>query len=757
MKYLNLKLRRDLRKNWQQFFSVFFMSLLSVLIFVGLQGAWHGLEKSLDRYISSSRLPSAWVQTTHLTDQDIQDIEALKGVDHVTTKTRLTANIDNDGDTEKYAIIDSFKNTSGQIPRVVEGESFSTKSSKDIWINREYAEANHLSVGDKMTVKLFNKNTELTIAGFVQSADHIYFTGSLEYIGPNYENYAYGYMSKNSLRTLSYDQAPTNMLEIKGENRDYRDDLESILGKRLVSYYNKKTLTEISEATDRVGQIRNLSYLFSFIFILLAVLAMFTTIRRLIESQTKEIAVMKALGYSNNQVSRHYLSFGLFVGALGAGVGAVFSPIMSWFVLSTQKSMFSLPNWQIAYSWPSLAAIALVILICTLSAYFASRKAIKGLPAVFLRGKDKEVRHIFLEKLPVFWKRISDESKWAIRDAFINRVRVIMGIIGVAGSMMLLIAGIGMPVSMNHLIDKAYNIDFSYTKRLSVADYDKAQEVYGGQGVQISQAHYSKDDGYNRLLIIVSKGDYVKAKTADGQSLKPDGLYVTKGFAELAHIKVGDKVSVTPYQDGKKYTFEVKGIIASATNQGAYLMSSAFEKAGGDFKPQTLLVGNNVSSTETSRDKNVLAVINKSNQETNAYEFVNGLMSVFLMIVGFALLLVIVVLYNLGSLNFVERTRDYATLQVLGFSKKNLQNIAMLENLATTAIGWGVGIPAGIWFLRQYVATFSTIRIEYPAYITWQVLLGASLLVWFTSVFTTFMMSRRIRKIDMVQALKGVE
>ncbi len=127
------------------------------------------------------------------------------------------------------------------------------------------------------------------------------------------------------------------------------------------------------------------------------------------------------------------------------------------------------------------------------------------------------------------------------------------------------------------------------------------------------------------------------------------------------------------------------------------------------------------------------------------------------MIIGFALLLVIVVLYNLVSLNFIERTRDYATLQVLGFSKQNLQNITMLENIMTTTIGWLLGIPMGIWFLKQYVATFTTIRIEYTAYINWQVLIIASLLVWFTSICTTFIISRRIRKIDMVEALKGVE
>lgn len=164
-----------------------------------------------------------------------------------------------------------------------------------------------------------------------------------------------------------------------------------------------------------------------------------------------------------------------------------------------------------------------------------------------------------------------------------------------------------------------------------------------------------------------------------------------------------------------------------------------------------------MSKDDIKNDQNILSVINKSDQEKNAYDFVSSLMSVFLMIIGFALLLVIVVLYNLGSLNFVERMRDYATLQVLGFSKKNLQLITMIENLMSTSIGWILGIPMGICFLRCYVANFSTIRIEYTAYITWQVLLIASALVLVTSAVTTLIISHKIKTINMVETLKGVE
>lgn len=756
MKYLNLKLRRDIRRHWQQFFSVFLMSLLSVLIFVGLQGAWHGLEKSLDTFISDSNLPTVWLQADAISNNQMKDINALPSVERVDAKTKLLAKVELKSDSEKYLTLESFDESSKKVITVDKGKNFDN-DSEGIWLDRNFAEKNHLTLGDDVSLVIANQIVHFPIKGLVESADKIYFTGSIEYLAPNSKNYAYGYVSENALAKVTRGRTTYNALDIYAKKDDIRHDIEEILGEHLLSYDNQKTLTEVSEATGRVGQIRNLSYLFSFIFILLAILAMFTTIRRLIESQTKEIAVIKALGYSNGQITWHYISFGLLVGSFGALAGAAVSPLMSLFVLETQKTMFTLPDWQIAYSWSSLVVILLVIFICTLSAYLASRQVIKGLPAVFLRGKTKKVHHVFLEKLPLLWNRISDESKWAIRDAFINRVRVLMGIVGVAGSMMLLIAGVGMPISMNHLVDKAYNTDFSYAKRLTVANYNQAAKTYQGQGVQINRAHFSKDDGYNRLLIIVSDGDFVNARTADNKEIEEGGIYVTNRFAELAGIKKGETLKVTPYQDGKSYSFEVKGIVTSETNQGAYVRAETFEAASGKFNPQTLLVDKTVSKDDIKNDQNILSVINKSDQEKNAYDFVNSLMSVFLMIIGFALLLVIVVLYNLGSLNFVERMRDYATLQVLGFSKKNLQLITMIENLMTTSIGWILGIPMGIWFLRCYVATFSTIRIEYTAYITWQVLLIASVLVWVTSAVTTLIISHKIKTINMVEALKGVE
>lgn len=754
MKYLNLKLLRDLKKNWRQFFSVFLMSSLSILIFVGLQGAWHGLEKSLDNYISSADLPTVWIQTSQLTSQDQSKIKSIKDVDKLKITTILSAKINNNS--KDHMTIESTSNKSDEI-KVVDGKNFSNTSINTIWIDKDYASKNNLSLDDTITIRIGNKLKNLKIVGFIQSAEKIYFTGSSDYIAPNHKNYSYAYISVATFNKYFIDYPSTQLIKIYSKNNDIRHEIETILGNRLISYENRKTKTEIAEATERVGQIRNLSFLFSFIFILLAILAMFSTILRLIESQTKEIAVLKALGYSNLQITEHYISFGFLISSLRCIIGTVFSPIISLFVLNTQKKMFSIPNWRIAYSWSSLGIIGFVILICTVSSYIASRQAVKGLPAVFLRGTEKKVHHILLEKIDIIWRNITDETKWAIRDALSNKIRILMGIIGVSGGVMLLIAGIGMPSSMNYLVTKTYNKDFSYYRRLNVRDYSLANKKYDGQWIQINQAHFSKDDGYNRLFIIVDQGNFVNIKTTDGKKIQNGGVYISKSFAKSANINIGDNLTIKPYQDSKKYVVPVKGIVGSETTQGAYITKATYKRLGGEFNPKTILIDSKYSSSKLSNDPNILSTVTKYSQERNAYNFIDSLMNVFLIIIGFALLLVIVILYNLGSLNFVERTRDYATLQVLGFSKKNLQNITLLENILTTMIGWILGIPMGIWFLNQYIKTFSSIRLEFIPYANWQVLLIATLLVWFTSIGTTILFNRNINKINMVEALKGIE
>lgn len=748
MKLLNRKLLRDVRHNWTQFLSVFLMAFLSIVVFVGLQGSWRGLQVSLQDYLQKDNLANYWVQGRQINNQDVKKIKSLTGIKDVQAGTRLQLN-----QGKHHLIVDAYQAPITKA-HLITGEKYN-QNSNGIWINKEYANQHRLKVGDPLKLTLDSKSVSLSIKGIIQSPNRIYFTGTQEFIAPNYANYGYALIAPRTLTSIFGDQGH-NILEIKGTHQQMRHQIERILQGRLVAYYTRATLPEVSNATERVREIRNLSYLFSFIFILLAILAMYTTVRRLIESQTSEIATFKALGFSNTTIGLHYASIGLLVGSLGTIAGALFSPLISWYVLRTQQKMFSIPHWTIAYTGSALAVMVLVIAICILAAFLAARTATKGLPAKFLRGQEEsKARHIILERWSALWKHCSYASRWAIRDAFINRTRTLMGIIGVAGGMMLMIAGVGMPQSMNHLVKKAYTQDYSYSRRINLKSPQQFQQKrhHDEQWVQTTQDHFSPDDGYNRLLTVVSQGTYVNMKTIDGKPIENDGLYITHGFAKRAHITKGEKVKVRTFGSNKQLAFKVKGIVASETNQGAYITKHTWTNAGGFYHPTTLLVGKGVHFNRQV----ISSSISVNEQKSNAFNFVNNLISIFILIIMFGALLIIIVLYNLGSLSFVERTRDYATLRVLGIHRQELRRLTLIENVITTFVGWLIGIPAGIWFLGQYVNTFSTINLEYTRYFDWRTILIASLFVWICSLGTTLFISRKIKKIDMVLSLKGIK
>ncbi len=122
MRYLHIKLLRDLRQNWQQFFSVFLMSLLSVLIFVGLQGAWHGLEKSLESYLKQSELPVVWVQARQIDESKIKQVELLSSVEKVVSKKKGFANIVRLDKTDGRINLETI--TDNQLVTVTEGSLF---------------------------------------------------------------------------------------------------------------------------------------------------------------------------------------------------------------------------------------------------------------------------------------------------------------------------------------------------------------------------------------------------------------------------------------------------------------------------------------------------------------------------------------------------------------------------------------------------------------------------------------------------------
>lgn len=758
--HLRLKLRRDVRRHWSQFVAVLLMSALSVLVYTGLEGAWNGLRTQLDAYAAETDLADVWVRTTDAGPAGVAAIAGVAGVAHAEPATVLAATT---GGTHLEAEVVGAAARTLSRPVVRSGPA-PVATADGIWVAEPFADARGLDVGDTLPLTIGGTTRDVTILGTILSPEHLYHTGTPALVAPDPATESYALVPENVVTELVGAVPAPNVVRVAAHS-EAADGLAARVADATsatsLRVTDRTTADAVSTAFDRVDQIRNLSVLFSFIFVLLAILAMYTSTRRLVDMQRREIAVLKALGFPAASIGRHFASYGLVAGGLGAVAGLAIAPGMSTYVLGTQRAMLSAPTWRIAYTSVPLVVAALVVGVCVLGAYLAARPSLPGAPADQMRPGVAQGRRILLERATAWWSRTSYGSRWAWRDSGTNVTRFVMGVVGVGGSLMLLFAGFGMADSMNGQVTSAFVDEARYTARLSLApgaDVTALAATAGrAQAAQETVVRTTPSDAFDRVLTVLDEGAFVHLTTVDGEPARLAGAAVSDATAERLGLSTGDTLTLTMPAGGGTVDVVVDELLASSAPQGVTLTRAAWERLGQTFAPTTLLVGDDAPLDVLAADAGITRVLERSHQETVASDMVTDLGGIFMLIRVFAILLTVIVLYSLGSLAFTERVRDYATLKVLGFGTGDLRRLAARENVTATVLGLAVGIPAGLWFLGDYVGTFSTPRLEYTAQITLVSVVVAMAIAAGFSLLTTFLLGRRIARVDMVGALKGVE
>ena len=194
----------------------------------------------------------------------------------------------------------------------------------------------------------------------------------------------------------------------------------------------------------------------------------------------------------------------------------------------------------------------------------------------------------------------------------------------------------------------------------------------------------------------------------------------------------------------------------SISSRNIYV-KNAYENLGQDFIRTSLLLDDN----EISQDIESLSYVQEYTTIDSQYESTNEITKsvsmIFVIMIVAAILLAVVILYNLGILSYTEKSREFATLKVLGFYQKEITLISLRENIITTLIGWIIGIPIGLWFLKTYVSIVSTDSFDWVAKLSVPRFMVASLITVGCSIGVSLLLTLKVKKINMVEALKSVE
>lgn len=556
-------------------------------------------------------------------------------------------------------------------------------------------------------------------------------------------------------------------------------------------YFTRTDNPGYSEFKDNAQRISSLSTIFPLFFFLIAALVSLTTMTRMVEEKRMEIGSLKALGYRNGEIAFKFLVYATVASLTGALLGLVVGYyLFPTIIFDAYGQMYNIPDfvtpWYLSYSLIGL----LVALLCTVgAAMVVLRIDLFSTPANLLRAKaPKAGQRILLERIKPIWNHMSFIQKVTARNLFRYKQRMLMTVLGIAGCMALLIVGFGLKDSITDIatvqFDKIWHyqavVTFKenstdeqmqkYQDSLDQVDDLKASMPLFSEILKTENNQVAKQD----VTIYVPEkpkdiSEYIlfnDRRTGEKYKLTDDGVIINEKLAKLFDYQVGDSLTV---KDSNNQTIKLKihAIAENYTGHFAYMSPTYYEKIFNKkpvYNTEFLLFNKRpTQKTETALGKeftalpNVLNISFLSLVNDSLDDMLQSLNIVIWVLIVVSGSLALIVLYNLTNINVSERIRELSTIKVLGFYDKEVTMYVYRENISLTLIGILVGCLFGKVLHGYILATVEVDMIMFSPIIHWVSYLYAALITMFFTLLVMVIMHRKLKKIDMIEALKSNE
>lgn len=759
---LKKKMFRDIKNNLSQFITIFLMVAIGVMAYFGIEAYMSGMQETADKFYTENNLQDLNVVGINFTESDLKKIKSIDNVKDAERKLSITGSSNND----KTLLLNFIEENNISKFYVKDGEKFD-KNKSGVWLDEFYAKENNISVGDKILIKYDSFSKEEVVLGLINVPDHIYDTKDSSELYPNRKEFGFAYLS---IDELPKEYQVYNYVMVDVDNKDnvlsvkenIEKNVESALGViKIEDTASYKTYQgEVDEGKTYIG-------VFSGLFLFIAMLSVITTMNRVIKNERIEIGTLKALGFSNSKVLFHYIGYGFWISLFAAIVGLFLGYFFIGNVfISLEMSFFEVPNGHPVVKFSGFILALFVVLLVSFITYLSSKSILKENPAESLRKKMPKVKKNSLNLTTKgFLKNLSFSSKWNIRDMLRNKMRTIMGVVGVASSCMLIVCALGMLNSMNYFIDlqfeKIYNFDYKLNlmENLSDEELESIESVYGNESSKSYGIEIKNEDGKeSNNLFVTDASDYIRFVDNKYNFIKLDndeGVYITYKLAKNENKKIGDTITWHIYGSDTYYTSKIVGLNKDPQNQNLSATRKYLESLGIKYTPDSIYTNKDLK--DVSNIKNVTVIQDKDALKESMDSMLSMMKTMLTLIIGIAAVLGIIIIYNLGILSFTEKEYQFATLKVLGFSDKKIKGIFIKQNNWIAIMSIIIGLPLGYYLTDWLFKTAIEEHYDFGANIKPLTYIIALIGTFVISYLVSKFLARKVNKIDMVSSLKGNE
>lgn len=784
---LDRKMLRELWRLRSQLLSIGAVVATAVVTLVALRGTHRALAEARDAYYRDYRLADVWAPVERAPETLREEILALPGVASVSTRVTTLATLDLPWlDAPGLGLFVSIPD-GGAAPlgalHLVRGRRPAPASPDEVLASEAFARTNALEPGDSIRAVLEGRFRVLRIVGIAISPEHSYSVppGGLF---PDDERFGVFWMARSALApAIDAEGAFTEVavaLAPGASERAVIRRLDLLLERHGgLGAYGRSELLSYRIVEDELSQNRAMSLVVPAIFLGVAAFLLNLVLSRLIATQRTEIGTLKAFGYTDAQVARHYLGYAVAAVLAGALVGAAAGAWAGAAMVDLYGDFFRFPTLRYRLSWTLVLQGAGVSLAAAVGgAWLAVRRATRLAPAEAMRPEPPPTfRPGPLERAGVA-RLLPSGGRLVLRNLERRPLRALASVLGIAFSVGLLVVGAFMFDGTSRMMELQFRV--AQREDLSVAFLEPraprvVREIARRPGVIAAEPYHDVPvtlrSGHREQTLALSglpaDGTLRSVVDAEGRvhPLPLRGLLLGAWVARALDVEAGDEV-VVEMRTGRRRTavLPVARVVEDFLGASAHLTLDELQDLTGEGPRVSgaLLRVDPLRADDVGRAlarAPAVATVVSPAASLAAFEeqLSESLLVSVVFMLGFASVISVAIVYNGTRIALSERARELAALRVLGFQRQEVARLLLGEQGALTVLALPVGCVLGYLLAWAVLAGIASEAYRIPLVVslrTYLLAIGATLV---SAGVSGWLVRRRLDRLDLISVFKTRE
>jgi putative ABC transport system permease protein len=789
MRALTRKLQRDSWHYRTQIGAIAVVMTCGVALFIALRSMHGYLGDRQASYYADYHFAEVFAQVKRAPMALAAELRAIPGVEAVETRVVSGAMLDVPGLPEPgngwlvsiperpRAMLNGIVLRSGHYP--------TAGRSDEVLVSQAFARANGLRPGSTLGAILRGRWETLRVVGTAISPEFIYEIppGGATFF-PDNRRFGVIWIPEPGLAAAFDMTGAFNDVALTLAPGAAAADVIARVDRVLSPYgglgaYERRHQVSDQFVSSEIAETQVTSILLPSIFLAVTAFLLHLVLSRLVATQREQIAVLKAFGYPNGVIARHYLGFGLVPVSLGTLAGGVLGIWLAAWFAQIYARFYQFPD--VAYH-PDVGILLMAVATsggaALVGALGAVRRALALPPAEAMKPESPaNFRPGLLDRIGLPGK-VPLVARTISRNIQRRPARAMLAVLGLALAVALTLSGRFMFDAIEFLRRLEFydvwrqDLSVGFEQQLAPSVRWELGRLPGVYHVELGRdlpVRLRNGAATERTAIQgLEEGAWLRrimGPDREGIAPPPGGLLLSTILARRLHVGVGDTLSVEVLLGRRQLLrLPVAGVVEEFLGLSAYMRFDALHRALREAPTATvayMAVDPRARSAVNERLKRIPALhnavwledIRKGFEQTIAESFRISITSILL----FAIIISSGVVYNAARVSLAERGRELASLRVLGFTRGEVAAMLLGEQAVLTVAAVPVGLLMGR-FLCWLVSTrhvsdvfriplvISDISQVFAVAVVALAAVGSGLVIW-----------RRIGRMDLVAVLKTRE